>query len=54
MQISSVATQTSMRTEPAKPQAPTPPAGGNVENRQPPAKPSRPAASGSGGFSSYA
>lgn len=38
--------------KPAKPQQPTPPQGGNIENRQPPAEPSAPSGSESNGISS--
>lgn len=31
-----------IQVKPQKPQEPTPPAGGNVENRQPPAEPTPP------------
>lgn len=34
-----------VQTEPTQPSAPTPPPGGNIENRKPPAKPSPPSGS---------
>lgn len=37
----------SQQMKPTKPQAPTPPAGGNIENRQAPSEPSAPTSSSS-------
>ena len=49
MQITAVSNQATLRSEPLKPQAPTPPPGGNVGNRQPPPKPTKPVATLAGG-----
>jgi hypothetical protein len=42
IQINNVSTQAMLQADLLKPQAPTPPPGGNVENRQPPPQPAKP------------